>query len=217
VKEWDKANHKYPEDLASIPGAIGVDLSTSQDITSWVASWFVNGVLHLQPHFYIPKENIDERVRNSKITGYKTWGEKENLHKTIGNSVDYQQVTDDILKFTQAHNIEAVYYDRHKWSSVIGGLKLKGLNCIAHGQGFPDMNSPCHEFERLVMTHNVNCPNPIFRWMISHCAVETNKGGEIRLVKPEHKNHFKIDGIVAAVMTVSHHTAVKQRIINWKI
>lgn len=220
IHEWDKGQQKYngyPENLADYPCAIGVDLSTSHDITSWAATWWIDDVLHIRPFYFIPKENITERERLHKVT-YTKWKEDgAEIEFTEGNSVDFPAVVESILQFCETHNVETIYYDRYKWTSVISALLSQGKDCVAHGQHCLAMNSPCQEFQRLVETYQVNCPCPIFRWMLSHTSIYTDKEGHIKTIKPEHKDHKKIDGVQAALMTINHHTAIKEKVIDFAL
>lgn len=220
LEQWDKQPEAMP-DLTGVPCALGVDLSTSQDVTAFVATWFVDGVLYIDPYFFIPANNISERDRVHK-TKYLTWhgGSDDNpnhLILTEGNSIDYPFVVSKILEFCESHTVETIYYDRYKWSSVISELLKQGLDCVAHSQGAAAMNSPIGEFERLVEAGKVYCKNPIFRWMISNARLSFDKGGCKTILKPTHTSPKKIDAVVAALMTLTHHTAVKEKVFDFKL
>jgi len=222
LETWDKGQtHTEPSNLDEIPCAMGIDLSSNDDVTATLASWFIDDVLYLKPTFFIPKANIWERIRRHKIPWDK-WSEnpENNIHLTEafdGKSVDYKMVVEKTLEFCESHNVETIYYDRYKWSSVIADLMRQGIDCVAHGQGFESLTSPCQEFERLVAIGKVSCRNPVFRWMLGNTSVENGKGGLIKIVKPKNHDHRKIDAVVCGVMTINHHTAIRQKVIDFQV
>jgi phage terminase large subunit-like protein len=74
---------------------------------------------------------------------------------------------------------------------------------VEFGQTFRNFNEPAKLFETLVNSGKLrHGGNPVLRFMASNVSVRTDPSGNIRPVKPDHLDPKKIDGIVAALMSL---------------
>ena len=100
----------------------GCDLSSTNDLTSFAACWPPNEMREYLPDKYLIKVFV--WVPQCALDGpngnlYKTFIHRGLLKMTSGNSVDYQEILNDILEFNQDYPIIKFHYDEWNATSFI--------------------------------------------------------------------------------------------------
>lgn len=189
-----------PADLKGCACWGGLDLSNVSDITAYVLLFHENDRFQLLPHFWIPEEKMQEKVRKENIN-YDRWVAEGYVTVTPGNVIDYDFVKADILRIVADYDLHTSAYDRWNSSQTIIDLQNEGMECNPFGQGYGSMSAPTKEFEKLVLTEKIeHCGNPVLRWMLSSTVVKSDPAGNIKPDKE--KSTQKIDGIVASIMAL---------------
>lgn len=185
----------------------GLDLAITDDITSWCLGFPPADQLPIWTflwRFWRPQATVaDEPLPRQKK--YEAFEKRGAITLTPGNVTDYDIVEKQILADAVDYQIGKIGIDKFNASQL--GVKLlndHGLPVEWFRQGFLSMNAPCKEFERMVMAEGLEHGNhPVAAWMARNAATEKDPHGNIKLVKA--KAADKIDGIVAAVMSVGLH------------
>lgn len=189
-----------PADLKGCACWGGLDLSNVSDITAYVLLFHENDRFQLLPHFWIPEEKMQEKIRKENIN-YDKWVAEGYVTVTPGNVIDYDFVKADILRIVADYDLHTSAYDRWNSSQTIIDLQNEGMECNPFGQGYGSMSAPTKEFEKLVLTEKVeHFGNPVLRWMLSSTVVKSDPAGNIKPDKE--KSTQKIDGIVASIMAL---------------
>ena len=189
-----------PADLKGCACWGGLDLSNVSDITAYVLLFHENDRFQLLPHFWIPEEKMQEKIRKENIN-YDRWVADGYVTVTPGNVIDYDFVKADILRIVADYDLHTSAYDRWNSSQTIIDLQNEGMECNPFGQGYGSMSAPTKEFEKLVLTEKVeHFGNPVLRWMLSSTVVKSDPAGNIKPDKE--KSTQKIDGIVASIMAL---------------
>ena len=189
-----------PADLKGCACWGGLDLSNVSDITAYVLLFHENDRFQLLPHFWIPEEKMQEKIRKENIN-YDKWVAEGYVTVTPGNVIDYDFVKADILRIVADYDLRTSAYDRWNSSQTIIDLQNEGMECNPFGQGYGSMSAPTKEFEKLVLTGKIeHFGNPVLRWMLASTLVKTDPAGNIKPDKE--KSTQKIDGIVAAIMAL---------------
>lgn len=223
MDKWDICSRE-PESLYQHECYGGLDIGSTSDFTAFTLLFPHNDVemiempvnqedpegekrkvyrrsYTLKCWFWLPEAPAkrDQRMQQI-IDGWKRQG----LISTCwGETVDYDQVLEDILKLEKQYDLRAVAFDRGFQGGQMGMNLLKHFGehrIFTFSQGIISMNAPFREFIELVklgrMYHD---GNPVLRWMAANTAAETRGG----LIKPS-KDHSaeKIDGITAATMAL---------------
>lgn len=189
-----------PADLKGCACWGGLDLSNVSDITAYLLLFHENDRFQLLPHFWIPEEKMQEKIKKENIN-YDKWVTEGYVTATPGNVIDYDFVKADILHITANYDLRTSAYDRWNSSQTIIDLQNEGMECNPFGQGYGSMSAPTKEFEKAVLTGKVeHFGNPVLRWMLSSTVVKTDPAGNIKPDKE--KSVQKIDGIVAAIMAL---------------
>ena len=106
LETWDACAAAVPslEELAGRRCWVGVDLSTTTDITAvvaLVADPHQPGMFDVVPFFFVPEERIAERARRDRVP-YDLWRDQGYLIATEGNVVDYDAVRSKIREIGEA-------------------------------------------------------------------------------------------------------------------
>lgn len=201
--KWDECEQEYDEEsLRGRPCYIGIDLSSTRDVTSMVAVFPEDdGGCSVLPWFWIPKDNVDQKaLADQKMV--RNFAEQKMVRMTSGNEVDVLELTEEIQQLTSKYDVKKIGFDPWNSSGVIQLLKDRGLPehvFVKMPQSFGTYNEP---FKKLLswygngkFRHN---GNGVLRWMASNVAHKEDASGNIRPDKG--KSAEKIDGISAMLM-----------------
>ena len=185
------------------PGAMcwgGLDLSSNRDITALAFAFRTARGVAFWWRFYIPADNVQQRVKRDRVP-YDVWIRQGWLTTTPGNVTDYNFIKADVVNFCERWDVQMIAFDRWNSSQLVIDLTEQGIPMDGFGQGFGSMSAPTKEWERLVLTDQMNHGgNPVVRWMQSNVALQRDAAGNIKPDKA--KSIEKIDGIVAAIMAL---------------
>lgn len=186
-----------PESLKGCTCWGGLDLANVSDMTAFVLIFNENDRFQLLPFFWIPEDTLREKVKSSNAS-FDAWVSAGYVTMTPGNVTDYDFVQADILRICQMYDVQSIAYDRWNSSQTVIDLQNEGLNMSPFGQGYGSMSTPTKEFERLVLTQQIeHFGNPVLRWQLASVAIATDPAGNIKVDK--RKSSQKVDGIVSAV------------------
>jgi phage terminase large subunit-like protein len=199
---WDACDERPAEE--SFRGAVfygGLDLATTTDVAAFVAVHADDGGrFNALARFWIPEDNIDERVRRDKVP-YDQWVREGWIEATPGNVVDYRTIRERIIEFGTEHELRELAYDRWGATQLSQDLDEEGLTVVPFGQGYSSMSGPTKELLRLILDGSLrHGGNPVLRWMADNMVVRSDPAGNIKPDKE--RSSEKIDGIVALVMAL---------------
>lgn len=187
--------------LAGEPCWLGVDLSSTTDLTAVVAAWREGDDGYLVvPHFFVPADNLRRRADRDGVP-YVQWAKDGFITATPGNVVDYRVVEDCIRGLCERFQVQEIAFDPYLARQMLNSLLEDGLPAIEHRQGVISMAAPIKELERAIIARRFkHGGHPVLRWNFSNISVETDKAGN----KTFHKGRSKdrIDGAQAAAMAI---------------
>lgn len=199
LDRWNACKAPFPlTELKGLDAYLGLDLSSTTDLTALVAVFAVRNLIVLVPRFFVPEEQIKERSRRDGVP-YESWAEQGFLIPTPGEVVDYDYIKDNIRLFAGDHVIKEIAIDRWNAASISTDLTKEGFTVVPFGQGYASMSAPSKEFERLVIAGNiVHYDHPVLAWNVDNCATETDAAENIKPAK--NRSTERIDGVVASIM-----------------
>lgn len=178
----------------------GLDMSSTTDITAFVMIFPRPDGYHIVPKFWIPKDNIKQRVNRDRVP-YDVWVQRGYIKPIEGNVIDYRVVVQDIEELGKLYWIKEIAFDRWGAFQISQDLDGMGFTMVPFGQGFASMNGPSKEVEKLVMEAKLaHGDNPVLNWMASNVVARIDPAGNIKPDKS--KSTEKIDGIVALIMAM---------------
>lgn len=201
---WEKCSFEVdPEKLKGRECYGGLDLSSSIDITAFVLVFPPipdDDKYYVLPHFWIPEENLDLRVRRDHVP-YDIWEQQGYLQTTEGNVIHYGFIERFIEELGMNYNIREIAFDRWGAVQMVQNLEGLGFTVVPFGQGFKDMSPPTKELMKLTLEKKIaHGGHPALTWMMDNIYVRTDPAGNIKPDKE--KSTEKIDGAVATIMAL---------------
>lgn len=179
---------------------LGLDLSSTTDLTACVALFpDDDGGLTVVPKFWLPKDNLAERVRRDRAP-YDLWAREEFLELSPGNAVDYDAVYAYVTALPTALGVDVAELAFDPWNAtgLVQRFMQAGLTCVPIGQGFRDLTSPAKELEKLVLARRLrHGGHPLLAYCAHNVMVEQDAAGNVKPSKA--KSTKRIDGISALV------------------
>ncbi len=198
----------YPVDIDDLEGQrcwLGVDLSSTNDLTSVVACWNVNGDFVVHPWFFCPEERLRERAERDGVS-YVRWAEEGLIIPTPGAAVDYRFVEDHIRELCARFEVAEIAFDPHLARNILNNLLEDGFPAVEMRQGWATMAPAVNELERAIIGRRFrHGGHPILRWNFDNIAVQTDSAGNRSFHKG--KSRDRIDGAVATAMSVARCAA----------
>lgn len=206
MDHWAQGGQSCPVTLNGRECWAGLDLATTFDTTALVLLFPLEGGKYwVEPHFWIPEENMRERVRRDKVA-YDVWARQGHLHLTPGNVTDFDQVRADINNLAKKYNIRQIGVDRWNATQLVNQLSGDGLEVLGYGQGYGSMSGPSLVLESLVVSAKLlHGGHPVLAWQAGNVAIQKDHNGNIKPSKA--KSTERIDGIVALVMALGVHAS----------
>ena len=138
------------ERLAGEPCYGGVDLSSVGDLTSVAFCWPPNPYRDYLPDKYLLKSF--SWVPQAALDGpngrmYEAWIHMGILKMTSGNSVDYQEILNDVMQFNERFPIVKIHYDEWNATSWTQAAVAQGLNLVPMSQTLGSFNRPSKSLE----------------------------------------------------------------------
>ncbi|RVD64211.1 terminase TerL endonuclease subunit, partial [Mesorhizobium sp. M7A.F.Ca.ET.027.03.2.1] len=198
-----------PIDLATLAGGpcwLGVDLSSSGDLTVIVAAFRFGDGYVVVPWFFCPAENLRARQEASGAP-YVRWADEGLITATPGNVVDFRAVEDKIRELCDEFDVREIAFDPALARNTLNNLLEDGFPAVEHRQGSLSMMPAIAELERAIVAKRFkHGGHEILRFCFANVEVETNSHGhKVRLHKG--KRHLSIDGAIAAAMAVNRAAA----------
>lgn len=191
----------YRKGLKGRPCYLGLDLSSTKDLTALCGVFPDASGFDVLPEFFVPADNIAERARRDRVP-YDEWVKHGYLHATPGNSVDYEYVRNTVNDWAREFDLKTIGVDPWNARGLITQLgEQDGLTVVEVRQGFASLSGPSKALETAILSKRLrHNGHPVLRWCIGNVALETDAAGNIKPSKAASTE--RIDGVVALVMAI---------------
>lgn len=206
---YDRGSGPIPEDIDGLPAWIGVDMSTTTDLTAVVACVRKDDYYILVPSFFCPKDNLRARADRDGVP-YPAWADQRFLTPTPGNVIDYSAVENCIRDLCERFDVREIGFDPAYAQAVMGPLTDDGLPTATIRQGWVTQSPALNELERVILAEKLkHGGHPVLRWCFDNVAIHTDSAGNRTMHKG--KSRDRIDGAAATWMAVSRAAASESR------
>lgn len=200
---WDENEGTVNEaEWVGEPCWAGLDLSSTTDISAFVAVFRQHGGYVIVPRFWVPRDNAIQRERRDRVP-YTAWIRDGWMAATEGNVIDYDHIRRDLNEFGETYKVQSIAIDR--WNATQLAVQLgetDGFEVAMFGQGFASMSAPTKDLEKLLLGRQLqHGDNPVLRWMAANVSVKQDAAGNLKPAKD--KSIGRIDGIVALIMAIA--------------
>ncbi|KRQ03080.1 terminase large subunit [Bradyrhizobium manausense] len=196
-------------DLAALEGEpcwLGVDLSSSIDLSVVVACFRDGEDYIVVPYFFCPADNLRDR---QEATGaqYLDWAARGLIEATVGNVIDFRRVEECIRELCERFSVQEIACDPAMARNLLNNLLEDGLPAIEHRQGSLSMMPAIAELQRAIIGRKFkHGGHPVLRFCFSNVEAETNPAGHITRFTKQ-KKWLSIDGAQASAMSVNRASA----------
>jgi phage terminase large subunit-like protein len=198
--------------FAGQPCFIGVDLSSTEDITAMVKLFppqTAGEKYVVIADFWMPEDNIERKVKEFRAP-YDVWVREDFIHGTPGNIVDYDFIRAKVLADFEKYDVRELAFDPWNATQFANDLQKGGINAdrlVKFNQTIGMFAEPTKRLiEELVLGRRLaHLGNPVLRWMASNLVVWEDGNGNKRPTKKSARG--KIDGIVATIMALGRSIA----------
>jgi phage terminase large subunit-like protein len=190
-----------PTPLSGRRAFIGLDLSTTTDLTALVVLLPDADGYDIKAEFWCPADYIAERGRRDRGP-YPLWAQQGHLHTIPGNIVDYTFIVKRIHELMAELDIVEVVVDPWNAKGFIAQLQQDGVPAVEVAQTMANLTSASKELEKLILGRKLHHDgHPVLRWNISNAVADVDGNGN---VKPSKKRSpERIDGVSALVTALA--------------
>jgi len=199
---WDACQTAAPiEALRRRRCYVGMDLSTTTDLTALVAVFPDETGFDVLARFFVPAARIVERSRRDHVP-YDEWARQGMITATPGSVVDYEAIRTVLQGWAAEFSLQQISFDPWNATDLVTRLQQQdGLLCLAMRQGFASLSAPTKSLEQAILGRRLRHDgHPVLRWCVSNVAVEGDPAGNLKPSKT--KSTERIDGVVALIMAV---------------
>lgn len=208
-----KTQHIDLHDYSDEDCFMGVDFSTSDDLSAFVVLIPPNPDRELNPNkfiikpfVYIPQKALEI---SSNRTLYKYWITNHYATLTEGNVIDTLQVLNHQLEISKYLNVIDCAFDQYFALDWQIHAEEEGLPITKHNQSLAAFTPSTDFFESIMAKDLVILDdNPIFLWMFSNVEMKRNETYNTK--KPSKANNNvnnKIDAIIATLEAITSYNA----------
>lgn len=198
------------EDFRGETCYMGVDLSAVSDLTSWTVLFPPNPDRDKYPDkfvfktfAYVPQEALDSENGQK----YKEWIQREQLHMTSGNAVDYDKILLDQQNIIEQYELccYKVSYDSYNATQYATNALSVGLPMEAFSQSLGSFNRPTKGFEILMLNGKVILDmNLVTKWCFQNAELKEDFNNNVKPIKPNNNQDKarKIDCVISIVQSL---------------
>lgn len=187
------------------PTALGLDLSTRNDLTAAVlAARSEDGVCHLLPFVFCPSKGVKERAQRDRAP-YDAWVRDGHMFTVGEATMNYDQIAAFLRDTLDDMEIapDFIEFDRWRINEFQAACERENFAQAAEwhevGQGYKDFSPRCEAFQSTLLSGELAHGNhPLLNLAASNAIVVSDPAGSIKIDK--NKSTQRIDPLVAAVM-----------------
>ena len=192
------------EQYRDLPCYIGVDLAATSDLTAVAYLIVSEDKYYWKVHYYLPESALLEKADKEL---YKYWKQQGLLTITSGNVTDYDYITNDLMKYSEVVNIQAIGYDKYNATQWAIDATEQGLPLEEYPQTLGNFNMPTRELERLILSGKaVIDENEINRFCFRNVTLKSDYNGNVKPNKAVDKK--KIDGVIAMIQALGMYLRI---------
>ncbi len=200
VEDW-KACPGVPdeEELRRCPCWIGLDLSSSIDITAAVLVWRLSETeVAVQPTFWLPKDNLDERGHRDRVP-YQLFVDQRWLRTTEGNVIDRVEIRRAVASLAKQWKAVAVCYDPWHAQELVQNLQDEDrVKVLPIRQMFDPISRTMKDLQGRILQRRVRHDhNPLMALMVANVVPRYDDKGNV--LPSKKKSRGRIDGVQAAL------------------
>jgi len=201
MNKWKNLKVK-PFELKPYPVWVGMDLSTTTDLTSLGMVFKVDDKYVIKQHSFMPEDKLYERI-NSDNVPFDLWEQQGHLTTTPGSVIDYSFVESYLMNMRdEGYDIQEINYDKWNATHFVQQLEQEGFTMVEIPQMLRHLSGPTKGFRESVYGKNIiHFDDPLLTWAIGNAVQKQDAQENIMLDKS--KSTERIDPIAAVINAFS--------------
>jgi len=183
------------ETVKGLPCYVGLDLSSTRDLTSIVCVWDEGDKFYVKPWFFFVKRD-DNALRKGGIDINK-WIKEDYVIPCSTPTLDYDLVRDKLKEIYNKYNVIGLGYDPWHADRILNEMKEVGYWCVPIAPGVKNFDPALRFTEMLFYEHKIQIfPNECMNWNLMNLVIgKGDINGNIRPNKNESAD--SIDGVIS--------------------
>ena len=197
-------------DLLQYPVWVGVDLSTTTDLTSLGMVFKLDdNKFAIKQHSFMPEDKLHERINSDRVP-FDLWEEQKYLTTTPGATVDYSYIEQHLLNLRdEGFNIQEINYDKWNATHFSQIMENHGFLMVEIPQMLRHLSGPTKELRSKVYSRNIiHFNDPLLNWAVGNAVQKQDAQENIMLDKS--KSTERIDPVAAIINAFSRATSGEQ-------
>ena len=202
-----KMNGSDPEPLEGRKVWLGIDLSTSRDLTFFASVAEDKGFVDAHSSAWLPGDGIEEKSRLDRVP-YDLWEKQGHLNTTPGKTIRYAHLASHLRGVFDSQDVQKVAFDPHKFQILEPLLVQEGFTeeelerFIPVQQSYKFMSPYLNELEAYLVEGKLrHGMHPVLTMCAANARVKEGRvTGDRLLAKPSDVE--RIDGMVALALAV---------------
>ena len=177
---------------------IGLDLSSTRDLTALVCLFKKMDKYYVIPYFFMA--NNAEKFLRAGGVNLKEWIDKGLIIKCETPTIDYDLVVKKFQELKGKFDIQLCAYDPYNSAAIINKLYEIEVPMSPFEQRAQRFNEPLKALEKAVFDEVIVMSNPVLKWNINNVAIYIDGNGNQKIMK--NKSLDSVDGAVAMGMAM---------------
>jgi len=186
------------EALRAVPCWGGLDLSSTNDLTSFRLVWRLDGWLYTYGWRWVPPAATRRRAARGLVP-YQAWIEAGHLIESGSEVIDYAPIEAKVLEVKDTFNLVTVAYDNWNAVQTVQHLKEAGVPMELFRQGPQSYHPAMQDLELHYMAGKLAHGNdPVLNWNASNLVARED--ANLNKAPDKKRSTEKIDDMAALLM-----------------
>jgi phage terminase large subunit-like protein len=202
-----RMNGAVPKPMDGRKVWIGIDLSTSRDLTFFATVAYDDGEVDVHSSAWLPGDGIKDKSQSDRVP-YDLWEKQGFLNTTPGKTIRYGHLAAHLRKVFDTQDVQKVAFDPHKYQILEPLLVQEGFTedelerFLPVQQTYKFMSPYLNELEAYLVEGKLrHGMHPVLTMCAANARVKEGRvTGDRLLAKPS--DIERIDGIVALALAV---------------
>lgn len=206
---WQTLKADFPvEELNGLPCYGGLDLANVNDLACFSLVFeHRNKIVVLCKH-YTAKGQLEKNMRLTKKP-YDVWARQGYLTVTDGQTIDFDQIREDILNLAKKYQIKELAIDRWNSNQIGTQLEKARMKVFGIGMGYASMSEPSKYLEKGIADKKIcHFDDPVLNWQIGNVVLD--RDAKENICPNKTKSAEKIDAVVASICAIARLIANSQ-------
>lgn len=199
--KWKACNGDVDLDwLKQYPCYGGLDLASTQDLTSFRLVWDVDGIYYTHGWRFVPDVAVGYRTTRGLVP-YQAWVQSGRLIVAGDEIVDYDMVEQCVRDACKNFDVQSINYDRWNAAQLANKLIEDDIPMREFIQGTKSYHPAMKALEEHYISGKVAHGNdPVLNWCASNIVAKTDQN--MNTAPDKKKSSDKIDDLVALLMAI---------------